>query len=108
MYWSSRARLTNTADLIRLIIRDAAAHGYYIGYKSQRDVELLSEAKRREIKDFAFDLLFELYDKERLLARSDTLTLSLAVPLFFLSLQRFRRSSTRGGSVISRVQHFQR
>ncbi|MFM6966553.1 MAG: ribonucleotide-diphosphate reductase subunit beta, partial [Rhodoluna sp.] len=33
MYWSSRAKLTNTADLIRLIIRDEAIHGYYIGYK---------------------------------------------------------------------------
>ncbi len=29
----SRAKLTNTADLIRLIIRDEAIHGYYIGYK---------------------------------------------------------------------------
>ena len=33
MYWSSHAKLTNTADLIRLIIRDEAVHGYYIGYK---------------------------------------------------------------------------
>lgn len=31
MYWSSHAKLTNTADLIRLIIRDEAVHGYYIG-----------------------------------------------------------------------------
>lgn len=36
MYWSSRAKLTNTADLIRLIIRDEAVHGYYIGYKFQK------------------------------------------------------------------------
>ena len=33
MYFSSRGKLTNTADLIRLIIRDEAVHGYYIGYK---------------------------------------------------------------------------
>lgn len=33
MYWSSRAKLTNTIDLIRMIIRDEARHGYYIGYK---------------------------------------------------------------------------
>ena len=31
MYWSAHAKLTNTADLIRLIIRDEAVHGYYIG-----------------------------------------------------------------------------
>ncbi|BCH67187.1 ribonucleoside-diphosphate reductase subunit beta (plasmid) [Agrobacterium vitis] len=64
MFWSSRARLTNTADMIRLIIRDEAVHGYYIGYKFQRGLEPLSEEQRQEIKDFAFDLLLELYDNE--------------------------------------------
>ncbi|HOQ21612.1 MAG TPA: ribonucleotide-diphosphate reductase subunit beta, partial [Microbacterium sp.] len=39
MHWSSRAKLTNTADLIRLIIRDEAVHGYYIGYKFQKGLE---------------------------------------------------------------------
>ena len=57
-------RLTNTADLIRLIIRDEAIHGYYIGYKFQRGMEKLTEAERQEIKDFAFALLFELYEIE--------------------------------------------
>ncbi|MGN7869736.1 class 1b ribonucleoside-diphosphate reductase subunit beta [Paracoccus sp. 22332] len=65
MYWSSRAKLTNTADLIRLIIRDEAVHGYYIGYKYQRGLEKLSEEKRAELKDFAFSLIFELYDIEQ-------------------------------------------
>ena len=64
MHWSSRARLTNTADLIRLIIRDEAVHGYYIGYKFQRGLERLPEAERREIKDFAFALMFDLYEIE--------------------------------------------
>ena len=64
MYWSSRAKLTNTADLIRLIIRDEAVHGYYIGYKFQRELELLPAERRQEIKDFAFELLLELYDNE--------------------------------------------
>jgi ribonucleoside-diphosphate reductase beta chain len=64
MYWSSRAKLTNTADLIRLIIKDEAVHGYYIGYKFQREVERLPDAKKQEIKDFAFDFLLELYDNE--------------------------------------------
>ena len=64
MYWSSRAKLTNTADMIRLIIRDEAVHGYYIGYKFQRATDRLSEAKKQDIKDFAFDLLLELYDNE--------------------------------------------
>lgn len=64
MHWSSRARLTNTADLIRLIIRDEAVHGYYIGYKYQRGLELLDEGEREGLKDFAFALLFDLYEIE--------------------------------------------
>ncbi|MCZ2328428.1 class 1b ribonucleoside-diphosphate reductase subunit beta [Bartonella sp. F02] len=64
MYWSSRAKLTNTADLIRLIIRDEAVHGYYIGYKFQLGFAKLDEAKKQEIKDFAFNLLFDLYNIE--------------------------------------------
>ncbi|WP_029375193.1 class 1b ribonucleoside-diphosphate reductase subunit beta [Oceanicola sp. S124] len=64
MYWSSRAKLTNTADLIRLIIRDEAVHGYYIGYKFQRGMETLPQARRDELKDYAFSLLFELYEIE--------------------------------------------
>ena len=64
MYWSSRAKLTNTADLIRLIIRDEAVHGYYIGYKFQKGLEKLSESERTAVKDYTFELLFELYDNE--------------------------------------------
>ncbi|MEV4689003.1 class 1b ribonucleoside-diphosphate reductase subunit beta [Microbacterium sp. LWH3-1.2] len=64
MHWSSRAKLTNTADLIRLIIRDEAVHGYYIGYKFQRGLETVDQAKRDEIKDYTFSLLYELYDNE--------------------------------------------
>jgi ribonucleoside-diphosphate reductase beta chain len=52
MFWSSRAKLTNTADMIRLIIRDEAVHGYYIGYKFQKGLERLSTEKQQEIKDF--------------------------------------------------------
>ncbi|HFF8945824.1 TPA: class 1b ribonucleoside-diphosphate reductase subunit beta [Serratia marcescens] len=64
MYWSSRAKLTNTADLIRLIIRDEAVHGYYIGYKFQKGLEKVDAARRRQVKNFAFDLLQDLYDNE--------------------------------------------
>ena len=64
MHWSSRAKLTNTADLIRLIIRDEAVHGYYIGYKFQKGLERVDDATRDEIKDYTFSLLYELYDNE--------------------------------------------
>ncbi|WP_330647140.1 class 1b ribonucleoside-diphosphate reductase subunit beta [Thioclava sp. FTW29] len=64
MWWSSRAKLTNTADMIRLIIRDEAVHGYYIGYKFQRALEKVSEEERAAVKDFAFALMFDLYEVE--------------------------------------------
>src|SRR5918998_2887142 len=64
MYWSSRAKLTNTADLIRLIIRDEAVHGYYIGYKFQKGLEKETQERRDEIKDYTFNLMFELYENE--------------------------------------------
>ena len=64
MYWSSRAKLTNTADLIRLIIRDEAVHGYYIGYKFQKGLEQESAARQDELKAWTYELLFELYENE--------------------------------------------
>lgn len=64
MYWSSRAKLTNTADLIRLIIRDEAIHGYYIGYKFQQTYNQESQERKDEIKMYAYDLLLELYENE--------------------------------------------
>ncbi len=64
LYWASKAKLTNTADIIRLIIRDEAVHGYYIGYKFQKGLERVSEAERDDIKDYTFSLLYELYDNE--------------------------------------------
>jgi ribonucleoside-diphosphate reductase beta chain len=64
MYWSSRAKLTNTADLIRLIIRDEAIHGYYIGYKFQQTYNQESQERKDEIKQYAYDLLLELYENE--------------------------------------------
>ena len=42
-----------------------AVHGYYIGYKFQRGLEKLPEARRQELKDFAFALMFDLYDIEQ-------------------------------------------
>lgn len=64
LYWSSRTKLTNTADLIRLIIRDEAVHGYYIGYKFQKGQAKLTEADRETYKDYTYELLLDLYDVE--------------------------------------------
>ncbi|MDK8845853.1 class 1b ribonucleoside-diphosphate reductase subunit beta [Corynebacterium sp. MSK297] len=64
MHWSSRAKLTNTADIIRLIIRDEAVHGYYIGYKYQQSVKKQSVERQEELKNYTFELLYELYENE--------------------------------------------
>ena len=64
LYWSSRSKLTNTADLIRLIIRDEAVHGYYIGYKFQRGLEGADSTRRQELQDFTYELLMDLYENE--------------------------------------------
>ncbi len=70
MYWSSRAKLTNTADLIRLIIRDEAVHGYYIGYKYQKSISDASPQRREDLKEYTFSLLLDLYDNEEAYAEA--------------------------------------
>lgn len=64
MYWSSRGKLTNTADLIRLIIRDEAVHGHFIGYKCRQAVDKLTAAEQADHRDYTYSLLMDLYDNE--------------------------------------------
>ncbi|ALA68259.1 ribonucleotide-diphosphate reductase subunit beta [Corynebacterium lactis RW2-5] len=62
--WASLGKLTNTADIIRLIIRDEAVHGYYIGYKYQVASESVTQQRRHDLETYANDLLLDLYDNE--------------------------------------------
>lgn len=39
-------------------------HGYYIGYKFQKNLEAIPEEKREEYKNFTYELLYELYENE--------------------------------------------
>lgn len=64
-YLSARSKLSNTSDIIRLILRDKVIHNYYSGYKYQKKVEKLTPKKQEEMKKFVFDLLFELIDLEK-------------------------------------------
>lgn len=66
LYWATKAKLPNTADIIRLIIRDEAVHGYYIGYKYQLAVAKLSEEEQEKYRSFTLDFLLELYENEEL------------------------------------------
>lgn len=62
--WSSKAKLTNTADAIRLIIRDEAVHSYMIGKWFQDQFIKESPERQAELKEFTYDLFLELYDNE--------------------------------------------
>lgn len=64
LHWASRSILTNTADIIRLIIRDEAVHGFYVGYKFQQGMHTATAQRRTELADFAYSMLTELYDNE--------------------------------------------
>lgn len=64
LYWSTRGKLTNTADVIRLILKDETVHGYYIGFKYQQRVRNESEERKAELQDFTYELLMDLYENE--------------------------------------------
>lgn len=64
LHFSVHATLTNTADMIRLILRDKAVHGYYSGYKYQRGLETHTDAEQREMDEFVHCLLTDLYELE--------------------------------------------
>lgn len=63
-YWASRAKLVNTADIIRLILRDEAIHGYYVGYKFMKELETRSAEERKKYAEEVYELLTELYENE--------------------------------------------
>lgn len=84
MHYSSRGKLTNTADLIRLIIKDEAVHGYYVGYKFQQAYNEATPMEQMELRDYAISLLMDLYDNEVKYTQSlyDTVGLSDEVKTF--------------------------
>lgn len=65
-YWSSRGKLTNTADLIRLIMRDEVLHGWYTGYKFQLGYKEADKARQDDLTAYAVGTLLELMDNEYL------------------------------------------
>ena len=64
-YLAARGKLPNTADIIRLILRDKVIHNYYSGYKYQLAVKKLAPAKQAEMKKFVFNFLDKLIDLEK-------------------------------------------
>lgn len=58
---ASLGKITNAADIIRLIIRDEAIHGYYIGYKYQQKND---KQRHAELQEEVVELLLDLYENE--------------------------------------------
>ena len=82
--FASMGKITNAADIIRLIIRDEAVHGYYIGYKYQQAVKKASPERQAELMDYTYSLLEDLFENEELYTESlyDEMGLTEDVKMF--------------------------
>ncbi len=67
---AGRGKLPNTADMIRLILRDEAVHGYAIGYWFQRELSKLPESEQGAYWEWAIDFATDLYANEEKYTRS--------------------------------------
>ncbi|MCO6541195.1 ribonucleotide-diphosphate reductase subunit beta [Bombilactobacillus bombi] len=64
LYYLGNNKLTNVAEIIKLIIRDESVHGTYIGYKFQLGFNDLDKDEQQKLQDWMYDLLYSLYDNE--------------------------------------------
>jgi ribonucleoside-diphosphate reductase beta chain len=64
LYYLGNSKLMNVAEVIKLIIRDESVHGTYIGYKFQLGFKELSKEEQEELKMWAYNLLYQLYENE--------------------------------------------
>lgn len=62
--FSSMGKLTNTADIIRLILRDEGVHGFYIGYKFQQVRAGLTPNEQEVLDSAVKEMLGQLYALE--------------------------------------------
>ena len=58
------SRMTNTAEIIKLIIRDESVHGTYIGYKFKLAFNELSKEEQVELSEWIYELAYDLYENE--------------------------------------------
>jgi ribonucleoside-diphosphate reductase beta chain len=64
LYYLGKSKLMNVAEVIKLIIRDESVHGTYIGYKFHLGFKELSLEDQEELKLWAYQLLYQLYENE--------------------------------------------
>ena len=58
------SKMVNTAEIIKLIIRDESVHGTYIGSKFRIDYNQLSKQEQESIKNWIYELAYDLYMNE--------------------------------------------
>ncbi|MDR1568150.1 MAG: class 1b ribonucleoside-diphosphate reductase subunit beta [Streptococcaceae bacterium] len=64
LYYLGNNKLPNVAEIIKLIIRDESVHGTYIGYKFQLGFLELDDDAQEKMKDWMYNLLYQLYENE--------------------------------------------
>lgn len=58
------SKMANTAEIIKLIIRDESVHGTYIGYKFRLGLNELSENEQDTLTDWIYELANDLFENE--------------------------------------------
>ena len=64
LWYLGNNKLPNVAEIIKLILRDESVHGTYIGYKFQVAYKDLSASEQEDLKNWVYNLVFELYSNE--------------------------------------------
>lgn len=64
LYYVGMGKMSNVAEIIKLIIRDESVHGTYIGYKHMLGFNELSESQREAHEDWTYQLLDDLFQNE--------------------------------------------
>src|SRR5699024_4241410 len=59
LYYLGHNQLPNTAEIIKLILRDESVHGTYIGYKFQLGLKERGENEQQQMKAWLYDFLMK-------------------------------------------------
>lgn len=64
LYYLGNNKMSNVAEIIKLIIRDESVHGTYIGYKFMIGYNQLTDHEQSDLTNWVYELLFTLYENE--------------------------------------------
>ncbi|SEK56130.1 ribonucleoside-diphosphate reductase beta chain [Carnobacterium iners] len=64
LWYRGSNKLSNLAELIKLIIRDESVHGTYLGYKFRLTYNELPEEDQEELNSWMYELLEDLMENE--------------------------------------------